>query len=161
MSGGGIRNFIHLSMILNCGWHHYRKARSALSTLLYRGILLAQKYNAPSKYVISKLLYQSIKYTQPRKSSKYYTLNTDITKVSSRIASLETRLFAQYCFHANNKENIKLPHYRTFVDGIHSLPAVYWYKGPAIQRVFPCHGIIYSSCAPQATRPSPHEASNS
>ena len=54
-------------------------------------------------------------------------------------------LFVQYLIQSNNKENIKDLHCRPIVRGIHWYPVDYPHKGPVMQKIFPCQGIIMTS----------------
>ena len=57
-----------------------------------------------------------------------------------RMAPPAIPLFSHKIFQANNKENIKAPHYWQFV-GIH-WSAVGSHKGLIMQKAYPCHSII-------------------
>ena len=74
-----------------------------------------------------------------------YTHCSDITWTSWHLKSLASGLFIQQLIWANNKENIKGPHYWPFVRAIHWWPNwISRHKGQIMWKTFSCRYVIMS-----------------
>ena len=79
------------------------------------------------------------------KWSLQYALKTESRHdVNCVVTGGNNSLFVQQLAQANNKGNIKTPHYGPFVNKIYWWPMDSPRKGPVMRTMFPCHDMINS-----------------